>query len=453
MRRLRFVVLVLILLQSLFYVQLFDVPAVAASTIYQGDLVLTGNNVTTIEGSFDINGSIIVQDNATLHLENAYLNLTQSSNRQFFISFENPSNGNPRLFAYNSTITSNYLYKFGLWENSTAALNNCTINKATALNVYHDSVLSITNGSTVSMGSAIYARDSSIITINNSMINTFDSQESSEIQLYDSEITYLFTMVNSINCTISNLEPGPVDYWNFINDCSVNIQSGGYAPNLTLNTTTVELYHFSFYGTSNVSIVNSTIRGVNIHDTSSASIKSTKLINGASTTDFATLIMEDSVSQSNLNARESSVMQLLNSTYTYLSILEDDLSEVYLSWYLDVIVEDSVSQVVPSASVTVSYPNTTVFDSKLTDESGLARFPLMEKMVNATGEYPIGNYTVDATYDTYLGSSTVNMTETKQVNLPLENFVIPEFSSLVLLSTFIIATIAVIVVNRRKQQH
>jgi len=74
-------------------------------------------------------------------------------------------------------------------------------------------------------------------------------------------------------------------------------------------------------------------------------------------------------------------------------------------------------------------------------------------MINATDEYPIGNYTVETIYESYLDSTTVNMTETKQVIQTLENFVIPEFSSLALLSTFIIATITVIILHRRKQQH
>ena len=43
----------------------------ASPDIYQGDLVLQGNNVTIIEGRFDINGSIIVEENATLILRNA----------------------------------------------------------------------------------------------------------------------------------------------------------------------------------------------------------------------------------------------------------------------------------------------------------------------------------------------------------------------------------------------
>jgi len=57
-----------------------NIPQIKASSdIHQGDLVLVGNNVTVIEGQFDINGSILVEENATLILRNAVLNFTQAS--------------------------------------------------------------------------------------------------------------------------------------------------------------------------------------------------------------------------------------------------------------------------------------------------------------------------------------------------------------------------------------
>lgn len=79
-----------------------DISTVAAfPDIYQGNLVLTDNNVTTITGRFDINGSIIVEENATLVLTNAVVNFTQSDMYQYNVTLGNPSNGNPRLQAEN----------------------------------------------------------------------------------------------------------------------------------------------------------------------------------------------------------------------------------------------------------------------------------------------------------------------------------------------------------------
>jgi len=56
--------------------------------------------------------------------------------------------------------------------------------------------------------------------------------------------------------------------------------------------------------------------------------------------------------------------------------------------------------------------------SKITALMGdKARFTLMEKMINATGEYPVGNYTVEATYLTHSNVTTVNMTGNQVITL------------------------------------
>jgi hypothetical protein len=447
MRRIRFVILVLSLLLTLFYVEALDVPAVQASTIYQGDLVITGNNVTIIEGQFDINGSIIVEDNATLQLQNAVLNFSQTANYQYSITLNNALNGNPRLIGFNSTITSlsNYTVAIRLYDNSTATINNCT-GTSSSFGANFNSALSISNNSYLFI---VISRDSSVVNIHDSKIDWLWTYESGEVQVYDSEVDYFNNFPKSANCTISNLEPGFISYWNLIDNCSVNIQPGGSAPNVTLTDTMVKKWQFAFMGDSNATISNSTIDSVSPNDSSVLYVKSTTISDGANPSVASKLWVEDSIVKY-VRVYQSANAWLLNSTYDGLYIAHT--GKIYVSWYLDVTVEDSVGQSVPSSSVTVSYPNSTVVDSKLTDASGLARFQLMEKMVNATGEHPIGNYTVEATYDTHLGSTTVYMTETKQVNLALE-FVIPEFSSLVLLSTFIVVTIAVVAFNRRYKRN
>ena len=75
----------------------------------------------------------------------------------------------------------------------------------------------------------------------------------------------------------------------------------------------------------------------------------------------------------------------------------------------------------------------------------------MEKMMNATGEYPVGNYTVEATYDIYSDQTTANMTENQQITLTLEEFVIPEFPSFLILPIFIITTLLTVIFYRRRQ--
>jgi hypothetical protein len=125
--------------------------------------------------------------------------------------------------------------------------------------------------------------------------------------------------------------------------------------------------------------------------------------------------------------------------------------KVYFSWYLNAQVVDSVGQNVPSANVTAFYSNSTLADSKLTDTSGRATLTLMEKMMNDTGSYPVGNYTVQASYLTYSNSTTVNMTQSQEVTLTLSNLYIPEFPSLLILPLFMTTTLLAVIALRKRR--
>ncbi len=445
MRGRRFIILVLSLLFTLVYVQGFDVPTVDASTIYQGDLVLTGNNVTTIEGRFDNNGSIIVEDNATLILQNAVLNFTQSQSYQYNITL-GPSDDNPQLLVYNSTVTTSSGYLRARAHKSYVEIDNSTFYNIN-LGVRWYSVLSISNNSYFNWFLSV--SDNTPTIISNSLIKNFYTDDLCDTQLFDSEIDVFSSSYREINCTISELEPGLVSYWSPTNNHTFIIPPEGRISNVTLTNTLVNNWEFYFEVRSNVTINSSTIYYITASYNSSVSLKST-------TCKYAYIYMTSALfvtdsSMLSIRFAYSSNGWLLNSTYSQINLYSDVTPKVYVSWYLDVHVVDSIDQDVPSASIIITFPNSTVADSKLTDASGLARFPLLEKMVNGTGEYPVGNYTVETTYETYLGSTTVNMTETQELTLTLENFIIPELSSSVLLSVFIIATIIVIIVNRRKQ--
>jgi len=152
-----------------------------------------------------------------------------------------------------------------------------------------------------------------------------------------------------------------------------------------------------------------------------------------------------------LRLDDNSRFWLVNSTSNTYS--EATRSEVYICWYLNVHVIDSIGQDVLAANVTAIYPNATVAESKSTDSNGWSRLTLMEKMMNATGEFPIGNYTVEATYDIYAGETSVNITGNQQTTLTLEDFVIPEFSSFLILPLFMFATLLAAVAYRRKRAH
>lgn len=145
--------------------------------------------------------------------------------------------------------------------------------------------------------------------------------------------------------------------------------------------------------------------------------------------------------------RETSV-RLVNSTFTECFLYNQ--SRVYVFWYLDVHVIDKLSQNVSSANVTAAYPDTTVAESTLTGVDGWARLTLMEKMLNVTGEYPVGNYNVTATYDTYSNQTKVNMTGNQEVAITLP-FIVPEFPAFFIMPLFMIATLAVVLVFRKRR--
>jgi hypothetical protein len=65
-------------------------------------------------------------------------------------------------------------------------------------------------------------------------------------------------------------------------------------------------------------------------------------------------------------------------------------------------------------------------------------------MLNATGEYPVGNYTVEAAYEPHSESTSVNMTGNQQIILQLEDFVIPEYPmNIMMLLLIAITTLAI----------
>lgn len=396
-RKIVFIVFVSSLLLSLAFLQKGNIPTVKASPdVYQGDLILNGNNVTDIEGMFDINGSIIIEENATLILRNALLNFVQTTNNQFNLTLRNPANGNPRIVAYNSTIDSNADLDFTLEGNSTAELNKVTIPWRVECFPDDASILSISNSSHVNT-LFVESGSSALIIVQNSTIHEWHNygyNKAPEAQVYDSVIDNLLIGSSSINCTISGLHPGLVTYWNFIENCSVASSGGpgGAAPNITLTNTQVGLWRFAFYSSSNVVTIDSVVQA---------------------------------------------------SAYGE--------ARIQVFWYLDVHVVDDINQDVPSANVTATYPNTTLAESKLTGEDGWIRLTLMEKIKNATGEYPVGIYTVEATYETYSNTTTVEMTGTQQITLTLEGFIIPEFPSLIILPLFMIATIIAVAICRKKR--
>ena len=404
MRRLVSGILGLFLLFALLFAQKVNVPlANGAPSIHQGNLILTGNNVTVIEGRFDINGSIIVRENATLILQNAIVNFTQTKSYEHNMTFENPANGNPRLECNNSTIASTSYYYFivRLRQNSTATLSNSIDTRY--LQLLDSASATVTNSS---INEVTVANNAVASILNSTIEHTLSASSSVNVTVINSAINKVYINSAYSNCSLVNITPGFFSFWDFQLNCSLVRAYETNALNVSLVNTTVDDWQFLLQN-SNATITDST---------------------------FGTL---------------QTMLARIWMTNTTVASNAPYLSTVYVSWYLDVHVVDSIGQNVPSANVTAAYPNSTVAQQKLADEDGWARLTLMEKMMNDTGDYPIGNYTAKAEYQTYSDSIPVNMTGNQEVTLQLQ-LVIPEFPLTLILPLFMIATLAGILFHKRK---
>jgi len=399
-----------------------DRPTAEASPdVHQGNLTLRDNNVTIIEGRYDINGSIFIEDNATLALMHATLNFTQTKDSQHNIILQNPSNGNPRIAALNSTITSEHRVNIYLYENSTASILDSTL--SCYVFAMDSSVLTLLNGSHVE---TLYGYGSSSITVSNSTVDEWHiyNYAGGQVQanVYASEIDSLLIGPKTVNCTIVSLHPGFFHYWSFIENNSLAASLEGYTPDVTIVETSVHSWRFAFYGSSNATVFMSTLSTLFATDSSLINIESSTCTVATVQASSILQIFDSSLSMLEVGGQLSN--WLVNSTYADLYFYGP--GRVDVGWYLDAHVVDLLSQDVPYANVTATYLGA-VAAEKSTDDNGQARLILAEKTINATGEYPTGNYTVEAKYGTHSDGSSVEMTANRQIELQLD-FVIPEFS-------------------------
>jgi hypothetical protein len=148
----------------------------------------------------------------------------------------------------------------------------------------------------------------------------------------------------------------------------------------------------------------------------------------------------------------SATIWLINaSTYDSPIVNISDNAAIYVEWYLKVHVIDSIGQNVPFANVTAICHDTTVAESGLTDSNGQARLTLIEKVINATGSYSFGNYTVTVKYDLHTQQQSVNMTGNQEITIQL-SFIIPEFRLSLILPIFKMAISVAITYKRKNHQ-
>ncbi len=394
-----------------------DSSSASSPTVHQGNLIINGNqNFTIIDEVFVLNGSIILEENATLFVKNAIINFTQTKNNQFNVTLRNPLHGKPRLCIENATILTSGLYlDVSFYENSSMLARDLT--SYATIKLY----------------------DSSVAELSRSIIYRTNFQDAPSLTALNSSIEYVDISHSSVNCSITNIKPYLSDYWNSLIDFSVAVLPNGKAPNITLANTYVLNWILKFYGKSSVSINKSELKQVWAYGNSVINISDSKIVGDLNAKYKSILNLYDS-SIKRLNAYSNSSISLINTTYN--SITLENEAKVYILWHLDIHVVDLTSQDIPSANVTIYYQNNTIASSKATDSKGLANFTLYEKMMNSTGNYYYGNYTIKTTYGTYSNQTTTNMTENKQITVTMPmilsesppNFIMPLIIAITLLA-------------------
>jgi len=112
---------------------IFTLARVQAQLPSSGDLILTGSDVQEIVGcTLEVNGSIIIKENATLKIINSTLKFTSTN---YNITLKEPRNGNPRLIIINSNVscktTTRYRgFSIFCYGNSSLSITNSYIERA-----------------------------------------------------------------------------------------------------------------------------------------------------------------------------------------------------------------------------------------------------------------------------------------------------------------------------------
>jgi hypothetical protein len=447
----------LLLISSAFILYVNVKTAKATFPTHQGNLILNENNVTLIEGNFNINGSIIIQENATLILRNALVNFTQTFGYQFNITLSKPD-GNPRILIENTTINANNKMYMHVYGNSSAKISKLTAPDV-ALNLNDDSTTIIDESTIYRMGIAgntninmsnsllmfdLGTYDNSSIEISNSTLGSIHAEGGYTVNLSNSTIKYhLAPRAYSANISITELQPGFFTYWNFRLNCSVTVAKDGKASNITLTNTQVNGWLLYLWRLSKATINNSRLKDIFAYDLTAITINNS-IIYSIHAYDNAYIETYNSIIYS-ADLYENSKLWLINSTSD--STQHYDKSTTYIASILSIHVIDSIDQNVPLANVTATYENGTIADKALTSMDGTATLKLIEKIINASSEQTIKNYNINATYQTYSTTTRIDITENKEIILKLENLIVPELS----LTTILLLLTAITIFTVKKK--
>lgn len=432
-------------------------------TEISGNLVIGGNDVYVMEGDYVVNGSVLVEENGTLVMRNAFVNFTLPADGSFSMTFSNPVGGNPRLVVEeNVTIFANRLMTVYFLGNSTAEINQLAVNSNVAFNLNSESSITAANSTfpymtffyhystgafhNCSFGGC-YLYGNSSVAYENCTLKWLNVMQDASAQVKDSTVANGLTLsMENANCAVDGLKPGLYTLWDFRLECDVEVAMGGHAPHLVMDNAWVETWSFIFLGFSNATFLDFQNGRLTLYGYSCVQASSSYLDTIAAY-DNAVFRVNDSTTRWAYLFGSSTVVAV-NSSALYPTIQEE--AKVYAYYYLFVEVKDLVNVSVPNATVNI-YPEGAVVPefSEVTDDDGKAFFVLFGSIINATGGYSVGPYTVEVVYGEYSQNETVFMYGNVEVTVVLD-FVLPEFSVGLLLPLLLVASLILVVVRRKE---
>lgn len=194
------------------------------------ELTLQGNNYTSfINETVIILGSVTIEDNATLYLENATLLIEQATDGRYNITLRNPVNGQPRIIAKGATIGSN--------------------NTETALMYAYGGSITATNFTTASL---LLSSSSLEITGRGSRMGSIRATNAT-VQLTNATFSLPISLLTLDHCTAT------------ISDTDVDTLSARNYSNITYSDGEISKELIAF-GNANVSTMASTIASVEVRD-------------------------------------------------------------------------------------------------------------------------------------------------------------------------------------------
>jgi len=104
-----------------------------------------------------------------------------------------------------------------------------------------------------------------------------------------------------------------------------------------------------------------------------------------------------------------------------------DQAMIFDCWFLEVQVTDGASNSVPSANVTATNQVNGRTQTQVTNQNGMTKLLLAENMKNATGNFTVSQYDIQATYEAYSNNTSVNITGDQELTITLSDLVVPEY--------------------------